>query len=667
MSERSIPGIRATQIAAPPEWAVVQRQLISTIESTTDLFVENFQDAAGNEHFVHDVDDVYESRRGRALLYALGGDERLLNMALREWNAATRFYSEEINQKAGEPIHPMFMPQLHNEWWNFAVAFNNDWFHMGEGSGSFYEFGLADPTIEENIRRSEKFAAMYTGEDPQAPNYDPEHRVFRSGFTSSQGPLLTMRGISPLIHSTGAVTGELEMVRSFLDPGSLGDFGHRRGSDQGPSKEPLFTHLYPVVERLEGNWFENPERRDEIMGLFDRIILNGDEPANLLATGLVTNAYLYTGDEKYKKWVLDYVGAWMERTEKNGGILPDNVGPTGQIGENRNGLWWNGVQGWNRRGGWDRMMFAVTVGAECALLLSGDHGYLEFPRSQLKLILDQATRREDGHLQVPNRYGPDGWAEPRSMGLQELNHLYHASMSPQDRELIYMLRDGDRETDWNEVAPRGDGKGGSADHSRFNYYDGRNDDWPAQMMRADLEWALRTMDCIRLDSRDVAEKLRDNYWPVNTVPLKGLVHLTTGAPMAQYNGGMQLGRVRFFDTQRARSGLPLDVAALVDDLQDDRAGIQLVNLNATEGRSLIMQAGTHGEHAFTEATYNEESYPKHDNPSMWPRAERSQDTKTVAINGRHLEVELPPSTMVRIDAGMQRFVNDPSYAFPWHE
>ena len=662
----AMPGIRATQIEAPPEWAVVQRQLISTMEAATDMFVERFEDAAGNEHFVHDVDDVYESRHHRALLYSLGGDARLLDMALREWNAATRFYSEEINPQAGQPIHPMFMPQLRNEWWNFAVAFNNDWFHMGEGSGAFYEFGLADPTIVENIRRAEKFAAMYIGEDPQAPNYDPEHRVFRSGFTSSQGPLLTMRGITPLIHSTGEVTGELEMVRSFLDPGSLGDFGHRRGSDRGPSKEPLFTQLHPIVDRLEPNWFETPERRDEIMDLFDRIILNGDEPANLLATGLVTNAYLYTGEEKYKKWVLDYVGVWMERTEQNDGILPDNVGPTGKIGENRDGLWWNGVQGWNRKGGWDRMLFAVTVGVECALLISGDYGYLELLRSQLNLILDQATRREDGHLLVPNRYGPDGWAEPRSMGLKDLAHLYHASMGAQDRELIHMLRDNDREIDWNEVVPRGDGKGGAADCSRFNYYDGRNDQWPLQMMRSDLEWVLRTMDCMRLDERDMPRLLEDNLWPVNPIASKGLVHLVTGAPQSMYNGGMQLGRVRFFDAQRVRPGLPLDVAALVDDLQDDRAGFQLVNLSATEPRELIVQSGTYGEHEFTEAGYNEESYPRDNSPTMWPRAERTQNPKSVKVDGKYLRVVLPPSTMVRIDAGMRRFVNDPSYAFPWH-
>ena len=659
-----MPTIRATQIATPPEWAVLQRQLMSTMEAATDMFVERFQDAAGNEYFVHDVDDVYESRKGRALLYSLGGDERLLDMALRDWNAATRFYSEEINPQAGEPIHPMFMPQLRNEWWNFAVAFNNDWFHMGEGSTAFYEFGLANPTISENIRRSEKFAAMYIGESDEAPNYDPEHKVFRSSFTSSQGPLRTMRGVTPLIHSTGVVTGELEMVRSFLDRGSLGDFGHRRGSDRGPSKEPLFTFLYPIVERLEGNWFEDETRREEIMDLFDRIILNGDEPTNMLAAGLVTNAYLYTGDDKYKKWVLDYVGAWIERTERNGGILPDNVGPTGKIGENRNGQWWNGVQGWNRRGGWDHMLYAVIVGVECALLLSGDRGYLDLLRSQMKLILDQATTREDGQLQVPNRYGPDGWAEPRVLSPKELSHLYHASMAAEDRDLLYLLRDGDKETDWNEIAPRGDGKGGSALHSRFNYYDGRNPDWPAHMMRAEIDWVLRTMDCMRLDTRDIPTLLEDNLWPVNPVQLKGLTHLITGAPEAQYNGGVQLGRVRFFDAERARPGLPLDMAALVDDLQDERAGIQLVNLNPTEGRTLIMQAGTYGEHSFTSAKYNEESYPRDNIPTLWPRAERTQSPKSVSIDGRYLRVELPPSTMIRIDAGMRRFVNDPTYSFP---
>ena len=44
----------------------------------------------------------------------------------------------------------------------------------------------------------------------------------------------------------------------------------------------------------------------------------------------------------------------------------------------------------------------------------------------------------------------------------------------------------------------------------------------------------------------------------------------------------------------------------------------------------------------------------------------TRKTRTTTVEGKHLTVELPPSTAIRISAGMQRFANDPSYAFPWH-
>ena len=53
---------------------------------------------------------------------------------------------------------------------------------------AFYHFGLADPTISENFRRAKRFAAMFIDEDSEAPNYDPEHNVFRSPIQTSVGP-----------------------------------------------------------------------------------------------------------------------------------------------------------------------------------------------------------------------------------------------------------------------------------------------------------------------------------------------------------------------------------------------------------------------------------------------------------------------------------------------
>jgi len=68
---------------------------------------------------------------------------------------------------------------------------------------------------------------------------------------------------------------------------------------------------------------------------------------NLAATILGLNAYMLTGEEKYRKWVLDYVDAWKERTELTGGNVPSNVGRNGKPGGEHNGQWWKGTYGWN--------------------------------------------------------------------------------------------------------------------------------------------------------------------------------------------------------------------------------------------------------------------------------------------------------------------------------
>ena len=56
----------------------------------------------------------------------------------------------------------------------------------------------------------------------------------------------------------------------------------------------------------------------------------------------------------------------------------------------------------------------------------------------------------------------------------------------------------------------------------------------------------------------------------------------------------------------------------------------------------------------------------HQNPYLWLRSEREYTGKETAVNAKYFAVELPPSTSVRLEVGMRRFVNNPSYAFPWH-
>jgi hypothetical protein len=127
-----------------------------------------------------------------------------------------------------------------------------------------------------------------------------------------------------------------------------------------------------------------------------------------------------------------------------------------------------------------------------------------------------------------------------------------------------------------------------------------------------------------------------------------------GAPQSVYNGGLLRAQVRYFDWDRVRPGLPEEVAALVEKLGAEEAGIRLVNLSRSETRKVIVQAGAFGEHEFTEVRYEEVD------------REGARKEKVVRVNSKHFAVELPPSTTIRVDAGMRRFVNRPSYAFPWH-
>ena len=142
---------------------------------------------------------------------------------------------------------------------------------------AFYHLCLADPTISENARRAIQFAEFYLGEDEAAPNYDPRHKVLRSPFQTSQGPWLKA---TP------------EQAHAYLyGPAELGGKVNYYGTR---------ATLYPVVRDLEEDWWKEPRRRREIVRLFDRIVLNADSPNNLGATGLITNAWLHTGDSRYR-------------------------------------------------------------------------------------------------------------------------------------------------------------------------------------------------------------------------------------------------------------------------------------------------------------------------------------------------------------------------------
>ena len=601
-----IPTIHAARSCEPPAWARLQRRLLATMSEAAREASARYSLPDGTATFVDDVDDGYEARAGRGALYALGGHDDLRRIARREWEATTRLFDDAGPGRG----HPRYVAQLTDEYYNLARPF--EWFHQGEGNQSLYELALSEPDSAAFRDRAARFADLMTGER----NYDAGHRVFRSPFPSSAGPLTSARD-------------RVDLARAHLTS--------RYRSD--PSSPALRASLHPFVRDLEEDWHDEPERRRRILDLFDRVVLGGDVPTNLTAAGLVTHAFLFTGDDRYRRWVLDYVQAWIERIDANGGMLPDNVGPTGRVGEQRRGQWWGGLYGWTSRWAGDINFGGPTVAAECALLLSGDSGCLELLRRPLLALLERARTTAEGRLEFPKRMGPEGWTEWAPPRLLEFAHLHHASMSAADRALIERLREGDPGGDWNHVESLPDRRSQQAEYARFQYYDGRNPDWPEAILGAELAWCESHFERIRAEDRDPETLLRENRWPPNPVVTKGLTQVTTGAPQTVYNGGLLRATVRHFDLDRRRPGLPPDVACLVEGLSAESVDLRLVN-TGRERRRVLVQAGAFGEHEFTRVEAGGES---------------------LQVGGRHFAVELAPEAGTLLRAGLRRFARTPSY------
>ena len=107
------------------------------------------------------------------------------------------------------------------------------------------------------------------------------------------------------------------------------------------------------------------------------------------------------------------------------------------------------------------------------------------------------------------------------------------------------------------------------------------------------------------------------------------------------------------------------MGALVTELESDRTVVRLVNLSPVESRTLVIQAGTFGEHSFGRATYQVRT-------SEWPgelggyagtyaAPPVTTEDQTIDVKSRHLAVELPPAQEITLDLTTDRYVNEPSY------
>ena len=611
------------RIATPmtaPAWALLERELLRYNSEAVGRFARKYVDERG--YLLHTPrwgtldgpDDAIETYWNWTLLHALGGSDTVLELYKKAQEGHWKQYGE---------LRTRLTELAANGAYNREFITQSDWFHTGEGMRAFLLLGLSDPDNEVYRQRITRFAAMYMGEDPDAPNYDPLHRVIKSIWTGSKGPMLRQATTYDWVGDP--VPGIFHLLHNPA--------GRGRMLDLQAHYEKMLAHCAEYLDSV------------------------GDNSLNLASTILGLNAYMLTGDEKYRQWVLDYVGAWKERTEQTGGNIPSNVGLDGKPGGEYNGQWWKGTYGWNftifdgelgqiahrnyfTAGSWP--------GFSNALLLSGDPSFVQVLRRQMNNMYAQ-EKVENGRTLLPQMYG-----DPRGYKYNGAPAWYHyTGQLHTDRLTEIYLWSMDR-TDLERVPvadrydPPASNDGGYSESDRtapwLGFLEGRLPDFPEKVLRADLERVRRKMEMIRTDQTTADSRLADYLLDLNPATTDGLTNLALGGYFAHGRIWVLHSRFRYFDPVKRRAGLPEDVGALVEKLGADSAVLALVNLNPIEPRDIVVQAGGYGEHRFDGVTI---------------------DGKTTELSGPVLAVRLEPGAGARLHFRMTRYALRPTFAFPW--
>lgn len=610
----TIPTLSIDGRQTPPDWAVGHRHIIAAMNRAAAPFVDHATRDDGSLiqrstwTSMDGTDNGYEAFLSFPLFHLLGGGDPIHQIARKEWDAITAQYADYGTVDRG-----------------FVTGF--DWFHSSESYPYLYYMSLCQPGNAQDAARARAFADMYTGHDPQAPNWDAEHRLLRSPLNGSHGPRFDTTLTDWDYHRP--------ILARYLAP-----FEDLPGAESG---DPHYT-----VDWSDDDIFA------QVLQRINARMTRGDVPLNLSATSLVTHAYLHTGDDRYRQWVLDYLGAWIDRRDANDGLLPDNVGPHGKIGELMDGKWWGGYYGWRWPHGARNITEPAFVAGSCAALMTGDLSWLDLCRSQLDRLWE-LRREEDGVWKVPARHGDpahhadNGWFDYRAPDPGLYIHLAYLSQSSEDRaRLDEVFPDRSHfaglPPDW------GAGKAGICPPRAWHLWnEGGNPDFPQQVLATTHSSMQRALERLEADDTDPETRHCYHFQALNPVVPEALVQLALGTPAALYNGGLLQAHLFYYDVDRRRPGLPEGVAARVDHVDHDHVIVQLVNTDALKPRSVLLQAGCFGEHTFTGGKM---------------LAGETADQQRLSLDGRHVQLDLGPATQTRLHLAMRRFAHTPSYDGP---
>ena len=575
--------IKVESQMSPPTWALLERELIRANEAACYEFFDKYFDERGYllavERWGGDdgPDDAIENVADWPVLHALGASDEILRLFKKAWEGHLLQYTEAKTVDVPFARDGMYYKE-------FPVMM--DWMHNGEGLRVFNLQGLSDPYDLDFQKRTRRFAGFYMNEDPGAPNYDPEHKIIRSMFNGSRGPLMRK--------ATG-----LDWAGDPIEIENRFHLGHGERN-----YEEMVAHFKDYTETI------------------------GDHPQNLSATTLAANAYLMTGEAKYKDWLLEYTNAWLDRMKANDGIIPSNIGLDGTIGGATDGKWYGGTYGWGfspivpqtGETAHRTRVYRGIIGFNNAALLTGDFRYHKAWGEMIDKV-NANSKKIDGKTQYPHMYGDDGWyaysPNPVDWGILD---TWFFTQAPKDRKRL------GTSNDWVE------------------FLDGKNPDYPEKALREDLNRIRRINASMAEDKTTPDTRLADDPMKYNPASVKALRELMIAGMDPGRGGAALYSRLRYFDPENKRAGIPSDVAALISKMTADYVTVTLVNLSQTQEREVVIQTGAYAEHQCTDVEIKGQK---------------------IQINKPHFTVLLQPGTGAEMTVYTKRFTNQPTFTFPW--
>ena len=605
-----------------PEWAHSQQELIINLTAAVEEFVARYVRDDGTLIWrdswpgMDGSDDPYEGFQYFPLFYALTGNQRIYELGRKIWDGITWQWTE--------------YGQIHREFDGYY-----DWMHHGEANLYHYFFGLTKPNSLQDRTRAVRFAKMYNGEDSDAQNYDSALGIIRAPMSGSRGPRFETTHEDWITH------------RGVLDS------YHAPFEDMTTSPFELGTC----------NW-SNDEVYEEVVRLMNERMTKGDVPLNMNASGQMTHAFMYTADSSFTTWVVDYLNRWRQRAIDNGGIIPDNVGLTGKVGEYLEGKWWGGHYGWRWPHGLITIIEPIVNIVSNAVLMTGDDSYFALAREQIDTNFSMG-KEIDGVWHTPNKHFDSGWTDFRPANPYHAIHLWFRSLSDDDQERVERCRGA---LDWQKVSVAE--KPFSVKHYNTNtipwyeFITGNLPDYPVQVLSANKRLLDQQLARLRSDHGnprvwDTVEQINDfpdslsmqvdgyaiHAWQeFNPLYFESLVQLQWGAPMHISHGGFQFASVRYFNPETKSPGLPMGVSALVSHVDQTGMSLTLANVGS-ELTHVILQAGAFGEHTFVSAFQNQ--------------------SQEISVDGPWCEIEVPGESSISLDLKISRHSRLPSYATPF--